>query len=67
MTDGRNFFDQPIQNNIKTYDKIQKIETGQGDDYATGCPLDIAPLSYKIIAIDLGKQQALDVDPKATQ
>ena len=40
MTDGRNFFDQPVKNNIKTYDKIQKIETGQGDDYATGCPLD---------------------------
>ena len=37
MTDGRNFFNQPINNGIKTYDKIRKIATGQGDDYTTGC------------------------------
>ena len=28
MTDGRNFFDQPIKNDIRTYEKIQKITTG---------------------------------------
>ena len=32
MIDGRNFFDQPVKNDLKTYDNIQKIETGQGDD-----------------------------------
>ena len=40
MIDGRNFFDQPIKNDLKTYDDIRKIATGQGDDYTTGCLLD---------------------------
>ena len=40
MVDGRNFFDQPIKNDLKTYDNIRKIATGQGDDYTTGCLLD---------------------------
>ena len=38
--DGRNFYDQPINDVIKRYDKVRKISTGQGDDYATGCLLD---------------------------
>ena len=37
MIDGENFFNQPIQNNIVTYENIRKIATGQGDDYTTGC------------------------------
>ena len=40
MIDGKNFFDQPIKNYIKTYNNTQKITTGQGDDYTTGCLLD---------------------------
>ena len=39
MIDGRNFFDQPVKNNLRTYDNIWKISTGQGDDYTTGCLL----------------------------
>ena len=31
MTDSQNFFDQPVRNNLITYDNIQKIATGQGD------------------------------------
>ena len=31
-----NFFDQPASNNLISYDNIQKITTGQGDDYRTG-------------------------------
>ena len=58
MIDGRN--------NLITYDNIQKIATGQGDDYATGFPLDYDYFDnyYKTIAIDLSKQQALNADPK---
>ena len=37
---GENFFDQPINNDIKTYNNIKKIATGQGDDGTTGCLLD---------------------------
>ena len=40
LIDGRNFYDQPINGQIKNYDEIRKITTGQGDDYATGCLLD---------------------------
>ena len=69
MIDGKNFFDQPINNIIKIYENIRKITTGQGDDYTTGCLLDYTYFKkyYKMIAIDLSKQQALDADPKAIQ
>ena len=40
MTNGKNFFDQPVKNNKVTYENITKIATGQGDNYATGCLLD---------------------------
>ena len=40
MIDGRNSFDQPIKNDLKTYENIRKISADQGDDYTTGCLLD---------------------------
>ena len=40
MIDGWNFFDQPINNNLRTYDNIQKIAACQGGNYTTGCLLD---------------------------
>ena len=54
---------------IKTLGDIGKITPDQGDDYATGCLLDYNYFNkhYKMIAIDLRKQQALDVNPKAIQ
>ena len=69
MINGENFFDQPIKNNNVTYQNIRKIATGQGDDYTTGCLLDYPffPDTYKMIAVDLSKQQALDADPRAIQ
>ena len=39
MIDGRNFFDQPIRNDMTRYDNNRKIATGQADDYTTGCLL----------------------------
>ena len=61
------FFDHPISNDIKIYENIRKIATGQGDDYTTGCLLYYPYFkeSCKMIAIDLSKQQKLDADPKA--
>ena len=66
---GENFFDQLIKNKKLTYDNIRKIATGYGDDYTTGCLLDYPYFieTYKMIAIDLSKQRALDFDPKAIQ
>ena len=61
MIDGQNLFDQPVKNNLRTYDNIRTIVIGQGDDYTTGCLLDYNYFNkyYKIIAIDLSKYQAL--------
>ena len=69
MIDGKNFFDQPVENDLMTFENIQNIATGQGDDYTTVCLLHYSYLKsyYKMIAIDLIKQQALDADPKAMQ
>ena len=66
MIDEKNFFDQPIKDKVK-HENIRKVTTGQGDDYTTGCLLDYIYFKnyYKMIAIDLSKQQALDADPKA--
>ena len=67
MIDGRNFFDQPIKNNLITYDNIRNIATGQGNDCTTGCLIDYLyfTIYYKMITNNLTKQQALDADPKA--
>ena len=67
--DGRNFYDEPINDSIKQYDEIRKISTGHGDDYTTGCLLDFAYFknSYRLIAADLSKQKALDADSRAIQ
>ena len=69
LIDGRNFYDQPINDLIKQYDEIRKVSTGYGDDYTTGCLLDYAYFknNYKLIAVDLSKQKALDADPRAIQ
>ena len=51
------------------HENIRKIATGQGYDYTTGCLLDYIYFNnyYKMIALDLSKQQVLDVDPWAIQ
>ena len=67
--DGRNFYDQPINDSIKQYDEIRKISTAQGDDYTTGCLLDYSYFrkNYRLIAADLSKQKALDTDSRVTE
>ena len=59
IIDGRNFYDQPINDLVKQYNEIRKIATGQGDDYTTGCLLDYQYFKdhYNLIAIDLSKQK----------
>ena len=67
MIDGKNFLDQPVKNDIRTYDNIRKISTRKGDDYTPRCLLDYNYFKelYKLIAIDLRKQQKLDSDSRA--
>ena len=53
-TDGKNIFDQPINNDFKT---IENIASSQGDDYATGFLVDYPYFkpNHKMITIDLSK------------
>ena len=32
MINGQNFFEQPVKNDLRTYDNIQNIAIGLGDD-----------------------------------
>ena len=60
------FYDLPINDSVKQYDEIRKISTAERDDCTTGCLLDIAYLEkkYRLIAVDLSKQKALDADSR---
>ena len=40
IINGKIFYDQPIDSDIKRYEQIKKLETGPGEDYTTGCLLD---------------------------
>ena len=59
MINGKNFFDEAVKRNMRTYDNVQKNATDQGDDYTTGSLLNYNYFNkhYKMIAIDLSKQQ----------
>ena len=69
MINVEHLFDQPVRDNKLTYVNITKIDTGQGDDYTTGCLLHYTYFkdTYKMIAVDLSKQQELDADPRTIQ
>ena len=69
LIDGRNFYDQPISDQIRKYDEIRKIATGKGNDYTTGCLLDYKYVrdNYQLICCNLIQQKELDADPRAIQ
>ena len=69
MIDRKKFYEQPINDVIKQYNEVRKVSTGQGDDYTTGCLLDYVYFkdNYRLIAVDLSKQKALDADQSAIQ
>ena len=60
---------QPINDDTKAYENIRKTETGKGDDYTIRCLLEYPYFreNYKMIAIDLSTEQALNADPRAIQ
>ena len=67
LINGRNFYDQPMNDLVKQYGKIRKTTTGQRKDYATACLLDYQYLNdyCQLIAVDLSKQKELDADSRA--
>ena len=65
----KNFRFKQYKNSLRTYDNICQIPTGQRDDYTTDCLLGHNYFNkyYKMVAIHLSKNQALDADPEAIQ
>ena len=63
IINGKNFYDKSTDSDIKRYEEIRKLPTGQGEEYTTGCLLDY----YRLIATHLSRQKELDADPKAIQ
>ena len=47
IVNGKNFYGQPIDSDIKRYKEITKLTIGQGEDYTNGC----------LIAVDLSRQK----------
>ena len=64
LIDGRHFYDQSINDFTKQYDEVRKVSTGHGDDLSDYAYFED---NYRLIAIDLSKQKALDADPRAIQ
>ena len=67
MIDGRDFFNQTIKNCLRTYDNIQKVATGQGNDYTAEWYYPHFEEYYKLKCNVLTKEQKLDADPKTIQ
>ena len=69
IIDGRNFYDNPIESDIEKYRELKQVMIGKGEDYTTGSLLDYNYFKkhYKLVAVDLSKQNELDEDPTAIQ
>ena len=69
MVDEQNPFDQLVKNDLKTYDNIKKLQLIKEIIIKLiVCQIIfIFKRYFKMIAIDLRKQQVLNADAKATQ
>ena len=59
IINGKTNYDQPTDSDIKRYEEIRKLTTGQGENYTTGCLLDYKNIKnhYRLIVIDLSRQK----------
>ena len=48
IINGKIFYDQAVDSNIKQYEEIRKLTTRQAEDYTTGCLLDMITLKTVI-------------------
>ena len=70
LLDGRNFYDQPINDLTKQYNEIKKTATGQEADYTTGLRdyrIITELQDYLLIPVDFSKKKELNVDSRAFQ
>ena len=59
IINGEKFYDQATDSDIKRYEDIRKLTTGQDEDYTTGCLLDYEYIknNYSLKAVDLSRQK----------
>ena len=69
IIEERNFYTNPVETDIEKYRKLKKVMIGKGEDYTTGSLLDFNYFDkhYKLVTVDLSKQNELDADPIAIQ
>ena len=69
LINGKTFLDKPITEDTRKYNDLRKLTIGGGDDYTVGSLLDFKYVrdTYKVLGIDLSKQEELDADPRAIQ
>ena len=55
ITNGKSFYVQPIDSDIKQYEEIRKLTSVKGEDYTAGCLLDYDYIKnlYRLIAVHL--------------
>ena len=59
IINGKTFYEQPINSDLKLYEELIKLKTGQGKDCTEGCLLDYEYIKnyYRLIVVDLGRQK----------
>ena len=59
IINGKNFYDQSTDFDIKRYEEIRKLATAQGEDYITGfCQImNRSKNNYRLIVVDLNRQK----------
>ena len=69
IIDGRNFYDNPVENDVEKYRELNRVMIGKGEDYTKGSLLDFDYFKkhYRLVAVHLSKQKELDADPRAIQ
>ena len=69
IIDGRNFYDNPVENDVEKYRELNRVMIGKGEDYTKGSLLDFDYFKkhYRLVAVHLSKQKKLDADPRAIQ
>ena len=66
IINGKNF-EQAIDSSIKRHKKYRKLKTGKNEDYTIGLDYEYIKNHYRLVAVDLSKQEELDAGPKAIQ
>ena len=67
IINGKTFYDQWINFDIKRYEQIRRLTTGQGKQYTGGCYLyhEYIKNHYRLLAVDLSRRKDVDPNPKA--